>query len=198
VRANVCRQIADWSKVHPGAEILPVYINCSPTEFQQPDLVADIANDLRVFGLDGERLGIEITEHVAIVDLEAASVTIDRLRQLGVRLALDDFGAGNAGLSHLLQLQVDVLKLDKRFSGSPDRPTSTGLLTRAIIELGISLGMQVLTEGIETGEQAEFLARLGSELGQGYFFARPMPAAEVEPCVVEDQSRYGLSDVAAG
>jgi diguanylate cyclase (GGDEF)-like protein len=199
VRATVCRQIGEWGTVYSGSEILPVYINCSPTEFQQPSLVADIAADLQTYGLGRDQLGIEITEHVAIVDLAAAGSTIDGLRQLGVRLALDDFGAGNAGLSHLLELQVDVLKLDKRFADGLNAPTSTGLLTHAIIELGTSLGMQVLSEGIETGEQAETLARLGSELGQGYYFARPMPPEDVRPCTTpDDRTRYASGHVAAG
>lgn len=198
VRARVCQQIAEWTRAFPGAAIVPVYINCSPTEFQQPDLVAGIAEDLRRFGLNGEQLGIEITEHVAIVDLAAASATIDGLRKLGVRLALDDFGSGNAGLSHLLRLQVDILKLDKRFTSGLDAATNTTLLTRAIIELGRSLNMEVLTEGIETSQQAEALVRLGSALGQGYYFARPMPATEIDPRLTGIRVGLGSGHVAAG
>lgn len=153
---------------------IKVSINASAGEFQRADFAdrvraATIRNDF-----PAERLEIEITE-TAILDIDLARPTIDRLNELGVGVALDDFGAGYTSLHALRELRFSTLKIDRSFVDRCVADTASAAIIHAVISVGRSLGMQVVCEGVETEEQARFLRTAGVHLIQGYVYSRPLP-----------------------
>jgi EAL domain-containing protein (putative c-di-GMP-specific phosphodiesterase class I) len=141
-------------------------------------VAADVAEALSESGLDPSLLTIEITESVVMADTELAVVRLRELKQLGVRLAMDDFGTGYSSLSYLSRFPVDILKMDRSFlrSGALEHAQN---LAEAVIGLGTTLELEVVAEGIEDPAQRENMRALGAHVGQGFLFARPMPAAQV-------------------
>ncbi|NLH81985.1 MAG: EAL domain-containing protein [Phyllobacteriaceae bacterium] len=177
VLRTACRQMRDWSQVGLGLEVLAV--NLSPSEFRRTDLVARVTAALEESGLPANLLEIEITEGALLDCGSSALETLATLRRKGVRFAIDDFGTGYSSLSYLRDLPIEKLKIDRSFiRGIPDDPKSCAI-TSAIVSLARTLGLEVLAEGVETGEQVEALRELGCDTMQGYFFSRPVAAADL-------------------
>jgi diguanylate cyclase (GGDEF)-like protein len=177
VLEEACHWASRW--VRPDRD-LQIRVNLSARQFDQPDLVEIVAGALRRSGLPSRALCLEITETALMENAEASRAMLDELDRLGVQLAIDDFGTGYSSLAYLKQFPVDVLKIDRTFvDGLPDDTEDTAIVT-TIIRLAESLGMVVTAEGIETSSQADTLLALGCRLGQGYHFARPMPAIEMQ------------------
>jgi EAL domain-containing protein (putative c-di-GMP-specific phosphodiesterase class I) len=162
-------------------------VNLSGRHLQHPDLVGEVARALTDAGLDGRGLLLEITESVAMEDAERTVTTLQELKGLGVRLAIDDFGTGYSSLSYLHRFPVDVLKIDRSFVDGLGRESEDTAIVRAVIGLAAALRLRVVAEGVETGEQAEALRSLGCELGQGYLYARPLPAEGIEELLARPQ-----------
>jgi EAL domain-containing protein (putative c-di-GMP-specific phosphodiesterase class I) len=141
------------------------------------DLVSDV---LRETGVEPSRVVMEVTEGILIDNPLAAKARLERLRGLGVRLALDDFGSGYSSLAYLQQLPFDKLKIDRGFVAALDQSANAGVIVQAIVNLGRALGMGVLIEGVETEEQRVLLRLAGCTEMQGFLFARPAPRAEIE------------------
>jgi len=175
VLREACRQAARWAAFVPG---LTMNVNLSGRELEDPRLLDDVTAVLRATGLPAERLVLEITETVLMQDTEATIERLRALRALGVRLAVDDFGTGYSSLRYLNRFPLDVLKMAKPFVDGLGSPDGDPALARAIIELGSDLGLHIVAEGIERSPQLAHLQRLGCPYGQGFWFARPMPAAE--------------------
>jgi diguanylate cyclase (GGDEF)-like protein/PAS domain S-box-containing protein len=174
VLETACRQVADWHKRFPAQPPLTVSVNLSPRQFQKPTLVADVALALREAGLAAEHLKLEITEGVLMRNVEATIRTLWQLKALGVRIAIDDFGTGYSSLSYLKRLPLDVLKIDRSFvNGIGNDPEDTAIV-RAIMAMAKSLNLKVTGEGVETAEQAALLDAWGCDLGQGYYFGKPL------------------------
>ena len=153
-------------------------VNLSTSQFQDPDFFERLTSALHETGADPRNLAIEITESVALQDPEAAQVTLSRCRELGVRVVLDDFGTFYSSLAYLKKLPVDAIKIDRLFvHGLPDEHDDCAIV-RLIIALCISLGREVIAEGVETEEQARWLTENGCSVGQGYLFGRPVPATQ--------------------
>ncbi len=150
-------------------------INLSLKQIQQSDIVADVRDALAESGLDPHCLTLEITETVLMADADLAVQRLQELKELGVRLALDDFGTGYSSLSYLSRFPVDILKMDRSFLRGGATPEASGLAT-AVVALGATLDLEVVAEGIEFPEQWHTLRDLGCEMGQGFYFARPMDA----------------------
>jgi EAL domain-containing protein (putative c-di-GMP-specific phosphodiesterase class I) len=142
--------------------------------------VDEVSAALAAAGLDPQSLVLEITETAIMEQLDAAITILTELRRLGVRLALDDFGTGYSSLSYLQRLPVDILKIDRSFVAGVARSTEDSALARGILTLAQTLGLETVAEGIETAEQLAALRELGCQLGQGYFFARPLGPAAVD------------------
>ncbi|WP_456268606.1 bifunctional diguanylate cyclase/phosphodiesterase [Kushneria sp. AK178] len=159
----------------PGACFLAINITASHLEDEQ--FTAQVAALLEAHDFPAERLEVEITENVLIERLDVVQQNLDRLHAMGVRVSLDDFGTGYSGLYHLARLDVDKLKIDRSFFDAEEIRQDN--LVRLMIAMGRSLGMAVVAEGIEEARLAERLARQGCDFGQGYLFARPMPAHEL-------------------
>jgi EAL domain-containing protein (putative c-di-GMP-specific phosphodiesterase class I) len=184
VLAEACRAAARWrSQVH-GASELGLSVNVSARQLQQPGLVDDVRRALAGSGLDPAVLTLEITESVLAERGDDAAAVLDAVKALGVRLALDDFGTGYSSLSRLQYLPVDELKIDRSFVQSIDSGADRAALVRAIVELGRALELTTVAEGIEHAGQVAALQRVGCRLGQGFHFARPLAAAELEELLV--------------
>jgi EAL domain-containing protein (putative c-di-GMP-specific phosphodiesterase class I) len=163
-------------------------VNISGWQIQQPDIVDSVRAALADSGLKPECLTLEITESVMLRETEATLRRLQELKALGITLAVDDFGTGYSSLSYLQRFPIDVLKIDKAFIEAVGSGTDNAL-TRAIVALGNALGLTTVAEGIERGEQVEGLRFLGCPLGQGYFFARPVPAAELARLLMDSTAR---------
>ena len=178
VLAEACRQARAWPTA-PGDRPLVVRVNLSPRQFRRPGLVADVGRILRDGGLDPARLELEITESIALEDVDATAATLRDLKALGLRLAIDDFGTGFSGLGALKRSPVDTIKLDRSFvAGLGHDPKDTAIV-QAVVTLASALGPTVTAEGIETVEQLAALRELGCDHGQGFLFAAPLPAEAV-------------------
>ncbi|MCQ4272547.1 EAL domain-containing protein [Pseudomonas kuykendallii] len=173
-----CRQMRCW--VEQGRELEFVAVNISSRVFNRGDLPDRIVETLEKTGLEPARLELEVTESAIMHDPDGALDQLVRLRVLGVRLSIDDFGTGYSSLLRLKRLPVHKLKIDQGFvAGLPDESEDMAI-TRAVIALAGSLGLKVLAEGIETPEQAAFLLEHHCDLGQGYWFGRPVPAEKLD------------------
>ncbi|MDR7276726.1 putative bifunctional diguanylate cyclase/phosphodiesterase [Catenuloplanes atrovinosus] len=178
VLEEACRQVRAWQLRRPGCRIY-ASVNISPRQLQEPTLVGDVLAVLSRTGLPATDLVLEITES-AIVDEHAAVPALADLRAHGVRIAIDDFGTGYSSLQYLTRLPVDVLKIDRSFVSQLDSTPEGAAVAEAVIRLGQVLGLRTIAEGIETPAQAAELQLLGCGHGQGYLFARPMPAADLD------------------
>lgn len=168
------KQMRQW--LDDGVEFGRVAINISSAQFRSGRLADEIEAKLRQWDVPAERLTIEVTENVYMGwGSDIVGSTVRQLHDAGVMIALDDFGTGYASLANLRQFPIDRLKIDKSFVQNTDDEA----IVRAVINIGTSLGMKVVAEGVEKLEQVETLTRFGCDQVQGYHYARPMPAAEV-------------------
>lgn len=174
---TACQQAYQWQQQFP-AQPLMVSINLSSRQFEQPDLIDQLAQIIQEADVQEMTLKLEITESMVMGDVEAAIDLMLRLKSLGCKLSLDDFGTGYSSLSQLQRFPVDTLKVDKSFVQKMGESHEDHEIVRMIISLGHTLGMDVIAEGVETKADVEALRSLGCEFGQGYFWAKPLPAAE--------------------
>jgi diguanylate cyclase (GGDEF)-like protein len=180
-------QLARWRAQFPDGPALTMDVNLSADQLGDPDLVGDVLSLISRTGIDPGWLVLEITESALMRDLDTALVRLAQLDAMGIRLALDDFGTGYSSLAYLRRLPVEVLKIDKSFvtaddgaGGGARHPDAAAVLLRGITALGTGLGMELIAEGIETGEQVARLRAAGCHLGQGYHWSPPMPADQLE------------------
>jgi diguanylate cyclase (GGDEF)-like protein len=159
---------------------LRLYVNLSARQFRDPGLVPMIVSALARSGLDASTLTLEITEGTLLTPGFETVQRIGELRALGLRLAIDDFGTGYSSLGYLHAFQIDELKIDRSFVPGSEGVGDAHVLSQAIVELGRALGLDMIVEGIETQDQAEWFRTLGCRLGQGYLFARPMAHHDLE------------------
>jgi EAL domain-containing protein (putative c-di-GMP-specific phosphodiesterase class I) len=170
---QACAQAMRWSVP------VKVAINLSPLQIRR-ELIEVVLQAIAASGLPPERLELEITESVLLRDSQNTLATLHQLRQLGVRIAMDDFGTGYCSLSYLRSFPFDKIKIDRAFIGDMDRSAESRAIVEAMIRLGDSLGMATVAEGIENFEQLKLLTAAGCTLAQGFYFSPPVPAAEVE------------------
>ncbi|HEX6678109.1 MAG TPA: EAL domain-containing protein [Actinomycetes bacterium] len=172
VLREACRQACDWVAGRDGRPF-KVSVNLSARQLHHPDLVDEVVGAIEDAGLDPGALVVEITESMVLRDHQAVAAKLQVLRGLGVGVALDDFGTGYSSLSHLQHLPVDQIKIDRSFVGGQDH------VVEAVLQLGRTLRLQTVAEGVETRQQAERLRALGCELAQGYHFGKPLEPAAV-------------------
>ncbi len=180
MRAEACRAIRAWRERYPSDPPLRLNLNLSLPEFRQPTLSRDLACLLKATDLPPDGLTLELTETVATTDPEAARATLRDVTALGVRLAIDDFGTGYASLSALKRFPVDELKVDRSFVAGLGQQQEDTAIVRATIGVAKALGLRVTAEGVETADQVERLRELGCDWGQGFFFAPPLAAADLD------------------
>jgi diguanylate cyclase (GGDEF)-like protein len=168
------RQLSIWQAKFPTDPPLMFSVNLSGQQFSQPDLVEFIEQTLKTTGLDGRNLKLEITESVAMKDIEFTIALLLRLKALNLRLSIDDFGTGYSSLSYLHRFPVDTLKVDRSFVSRMGDTGEDAAIVQTIVMLGHNLGMDVVAEGVETAAQRAKLQTLNCEYGQGYFFSKPL------------------------
>jgi diguanylate cyclase (GGDEF)-like protein len=175
VRREACRQTRAWQQLFPEHDGLRVAVNLAPSELHDARLVRDVAEVLEEMSLEPSSLMLEITESGVMQDPTAALRTMHELRELGVSLALDDFGTGHSSLAHLRAFPLDVLKIAQPFVvGVEAGDGHDAAFLDTIVRLGGALNLSVVAEGIETHGQAEAVARLACDLGQGFHFGPPL------------------------
>jgi diguanylate cyclase (GGDEF)-like protein/PAS domain S-box-containing protein len=179
VLERACRQAAAWHAARPDSRPIEMAVNLSAVQLASPGLVDTVQAALGASGLTPSLLCLEITETAMLRDPEATGEVLRRLGKLGVRLALDDFGTGYSSLSYLPHLPLDTLKIDRSFVDGLGSEDHDSAIVEAIIAMSRALSLGVVAEGVETECHVQELVRLGCERAQGFFFARPMPAAEI-------------------
>ena len=177
---EACRQAVGWQPLRPEGHPLTLTINISGHQLQGEHVVEDVRRALSDSGLDPRQLVLEITESVLMQQSETILERLHALKALGVRLAIDDFGTGYSSLGYLQRFPIDILKIDKSFVDDVGRGDTESALARAVIALGETLQLQTIAEGIELKQQLSGLQDLGCELGQGFFFDKPIEPAEIE------------------
>jgi EAL domain-containing protein (putative c-di-GMP-specific phosphodiesterase class I) len=168
------RALRRWQDAYPE---LPLYVsaNLSIRQLDDPEIVEQVRDALAVTGVTSDRFVLEITESVLADESEAPRTRLERLRALGVRLAVDDFGTGYSALGYLKTFPFDIVKVDRSFVRGLGRDRGDSAIVSAVLGMAKALGMEVVAEGIETEQQLACLNELGAAYGQGFYFARPGP-----------------------
>jgi diguanylate cyclase (GGDEF)-like protein len=174
VLRTACATAAKWP------EFVRVAVNLSPVQFRTRGLVSMVTHALAAAGLAPQRLELEVTETALLEDDEATVAALHQLRELGIRVSLDDFGVGYSALGYLRKFPFDTLKIDRSFVRALGESHESDAIVRTIASLGANLGVETTAEGVETAEQLEVVRAAGCTAVQGFYFSRPRPAAEVD------------------
>ena len=189
VLREACATAVAWRAEH-GRD-LTMAVNVSAVQLTSPHLVEHITEALTLSGLPASALVLEVTETALVSDPDRASECLAALRALGLRLALDDFGTGYSSLVHLRQFTVDVLKIDRTFVATIGDDGVLPPIVRGMIDLGRTLGLEIVAEGVETEAQHRLLVDGRCDLAQGYLFARPLEPADASLLLLAATARAG-------
>ena len=187
VLETACAQLALWA-AKPSLAHLTIAVNVSARQFYQPDFVDQVRKTLKATGANAQRLKIELTESSLVENLEDIIAKMTALKSIGVSFSMDDFGIGYSCLSYLKQMPLDQLKIDQSFVHNIITDQKDAAICRAIVALAQSLGLSVIAEGVETEIQKNFLASIGCDAYQGYFFSRPISIESFEEYAQSNQA----------
>jgi diguanylate cyclase (GGDEF)-like protein/PAS domain S-box-containing protein len=177
VLLEACAQAAQWSRLGYAVQMS---VNVSMRQIASADLVTDVVDALELSGLDPGGVTVEVTESVLMRDADATVEHLRRLKEVGVKIAIDDFGSGQSSLTYLRRFPIDELKIDRSFVAAIDGSHESAALLHTLVELGRTLGLSTVAEGIETRSQLEGLRHELCPYGQGFIFARPLSPGAVE------------------
>jgi EAL domain-containing protein (putative c-di-GMP-specific phosphodiesterase class I) len=181
VLRRACEDLGAWKAA--GIRQVPIAVNLSARQFRLQDLDARIRGIIEQAGIDPRLIELEITESQLMLDPEHAKRMMQSLYETGLRVAIDDFGTGYSSLSYLTRFPVSALKIDRSFVADVLKDQADAAIVRTIIDMAHTLGFIVVAEGVETEAQAALLRSLGCEQAQGYYFARPMPEADLRALI---------------
>lgn len=183
VLTEACRQMQDWQQRYPDHPPLQISVNLAGRQFNEPDLVEQIAAVLAETGLDTASLKLEVTETVLMEHVDAATVVLEKLNTMGIKLLMDDFGTGYSSLSYLHRFPIKTLKIDGSFVCRMDVDRKNADIIQTIVTLAHTLNMDIIAEGVENARQLELLRALKVEYGQGYHFGKPLDAEAAEAMI---------------
>ncbi|WP_317034276.1 EAL domain-containing protein [Nodosilinea sp. E11] len=187
---QACNQMTTWQRSYPQAQALTVSVNLSALQLHSPELLDQIDGVLAKTKLSPHNLVLEITESMLIDNIDDTIAVLNGVRQRGIALSIDDFGTGYSSLSYLYRFPINSLKIDRSFVSQMETSPSHETIVHTIINLGRQLGFRAIAEGIETPQQVNTLKRLSCDFGQGYWFSRPQPAADVETWLTQSIAYY--------
>jgi EAL domain-containing protein (putative c-di-GMP-specific phosphodiesterase class I) len=183
VLGEACTEAIRLQKLRPRDPPISMSVNIAAAQLARPEIVTEVREALRSAGVPPQSLVLEITETAMMQAIDLSILRLHQLKELGVRVAVDDFGTGFSSLNYIRQFPVDILKIDKSFIDNILQGGEERALTGAIVELGDILDLVSVAEGIEQAEQVDVLTELHCQLGQGFHFARPLPRDEIEELV---------------
>lgn len=179
---EACERRKTWKDA--GFSDFPIAVNISVRQFQDEHIIQFISDMLEEVGLEANYLELEINESL-MQNLENSTIILNQLKSLGVLLSVDDFGTGYSSLSYLKHLPIDKIKIDKSFVDDIIYHSNQGMMVKTIIDMGMNLKFTVIAEGIETEEQVKFLTRNACQIGQGYYYSKPLTAEKLEEFLVK-------------
>ncbi|MPM50802.1 Phytochrome-like protein cph2 [bioreactor metagenome] len=186
---EACKIISRWSK--NNVKLVPISINISKiTMVENNNFIADLKNIIKKYNVDTRFLEIELTERIMFIETNKIVYIIKEIKKLGMKVSLDDFGAGYSSLNILKDLPIDIIKLDKVFLDKRDIPESGKIVIKNIINMANELGLEVVAEGVEFPEQSQFLKSVGCEVVQGYLYGKPMNIREFEKLEMFNGNEY--------
>jgi diguanylate cyclase (GGDEF)-like protein len=175
VLEEACRRAVEWQRAFPRTPPLAMSVNLSGRQLRRPDLHEVIGEALKESGLPASSLGLDITETVYISAVDANTAALDRLKALGIRISLDDFGSGYSSLPYLKRLPANIIKIDKSFTRGLGVEVEDTAIVQTVVDLAHILGMEVVGEGVEIEVQQTLLREMGCDFAQGFYFAKPLP-----------------------
>jgi EAL domain-containing protein (putative c-di-GMP-specific phosphodiesterase class I) len=185
VLRSACQQIRQWQDA--GLSPVSVAVNLSARQFWQGGIALLLKSILAETGVDARLIELEVTESAIMRDMDATVQALYELRELGASISIDDFGTGYSSLGYLRRLPLNKLKIDRSFVSDITQDPSAALLTRQIIAIAHALGLTVIAEGVEHEAELAFLAQNDCDQIQGYYFSRPLPAADIQLLLEEDK-----------
>jgi EAL domain-containing protein (putative c-di-GMP-specific phosphodiesterase class I) len=185
VLVGACNQLLLWAK-NPHTANLVLSVNVSPRQYLQANFVDQVIQLINRTGVDPSKLKLELTESMLVENIEDIITKMTALKAIGVGFSLDDFGTGYSSLSYLKRLPLDQLKIDQSFVRDIMIDSNDASIVNTIIALGLSLGLEVLAEGVETEEQLQLLLSNGCQAFQGYLFSKPVPIDDFELILARD------------
>ena len=191
-----CAQIKAW-ETDPLACDLQLAVNVSAHQFRQPDFVDQVKQELARSAAKADRLKLELTESAVLDDVDDTIAKMNALREIGVRFSMDDFGTGYSSLAYLTQLPLDQLKIDRSFVSTIETSRANAVIVQTIINMSITLGMQVIAEGVETDGQCAFLEHAGCRAYQGFLFSKALPLERFE-ALLHSAAERGISRASEG
>lgn len=186
---SACTQVVKWQQTAGNTVPLSVAVNLSGKHFGHPALVEQITTVIKETGINPSSLKLELTESAVMENAETAILMLKQIKETGVQISIDDFGTGYSSLSYLHRFPIDLLKVDRSFVSAMEENTENGEIVRTVIALAKALNLKVVAEGIESIHQFHQLRILGCEYGQGYLFSKPLPVADIER-LLEDNNRW--------
>ena len=190
---EACYQIRQWQQLFPRPQPLFIGVNLSNRQFVQQDLATTIATIVQQHQIDPRGLKLELTESVAMDDVDSAIQQLSKLKDKGLHISLDDFGTGYSSLSYLHRLPIDSLKIDKSFVDRMETIAENADIVGTIVALGHRLKLDIIAEGVETLDQAHLLKQLDCQYAQGYYFAKPLPR-DAATQLLKQNKRWNIED----
>jgi predicted signal transduction protein with EAL and GGDEF domain len=183
---EACGQLRGWSESHSG--LVPISLNMSPIQCRDPGFGARLINTIERAGVSPKMINIEVTESAIFKNLEVIRRNLEMIRTYGVGVHIDDFGTGYSSLSVLRDLPLSALKIDRSFVRDLGTEAGTEMIVQAIVDLSRKLGFRTIAEGVETEAQATLLRDMGVDGLQGYYFSKPVPAAQLAGWLARSES----------
>jgi diguanylate cyclase (GGDEF)-like protein/PAS domain S-box-containing protein len=196
VLQSACARIKAWES-NPLTCDLQLAVNVSAHQFRQPDFVDQVKQELERSAAKADRLKLELTESAVLDDVDDTIAKMNTLREIGVRFSMDDFGTGYSSLAYLTQLPLDQLKIDRSFVSTIETSRANAVIVQTIINMSITLGMQVIAEGVETDGQCAFLEHAGCRAYQGFLFSKALPLEGFE-ARLHSAAERGISRASEG